>query len=215
MESHIVGGDPIDIELCPSAVLIYNLGSMCAGSILNSYSVLSAAHCFDHNSDVEEISVHVGSQHRRDEKATIHDVMRVVVHVDYNKATAFAADIAIVFLEYAITFGKKAKKYNGPLSEVGLMKTKLRYIPLSECSKLHGIPFSPDMFCLYGDAKHDSCKGDSGGGVIWKGFLVGIVSHGDGCAGKNKPSVYVSTYYYRGWIRKQVLYHVRYYCDHI
>lgn len=51
-----------------------------------------------------------GSQHRRDEKATIHDVMRVVVHVDYNKATAFAADIAIVFLEYAIAFGKKAKK---------------------------------------------------------------------------------------------------------
>lgn len=60
MEAHIVGGVPIDLELCPSAVLVYNLGSMCAGSILNSYTVLSAAHCFDHNSDVDEISVHVG-----------------------------------------------------------------------------------------------------------------------------------------------------------
>lgn len=60
MEAHIVGGDPIDIELCPSAVLIYNFGSMCAGSIINSYSILSAAHCFDHNSDVDEMSVHVG-----------------------------------------------------------------------------------------------------------------------------------------------------------
>lgn len=36
--------------------------------------------------------------------------MRIVVHVDYNKETAFAADISIVFLEYAIEFGKKAKK---------------------------------------------------------------------------------------------------------
>lgn len=60
MEAHIVGGDPIDLELCPSAVLIYNMGSMCSGSILNSYSILSAAHCFDHNSDVNDISVHVG-----------------------------------------------------------------------------------------------------------------------------------------------------------
>lgn len=60
MEAHIVGGVPIDLELCPSAVLIYNLGSMCAGSILNSYSIISAAHCFDHNTDVDEISVHVG-----------------------------------------------------------------------------------------------------------------------------------------------------------
>lgn len=60
MEAHVVGGNPIDIELCPSAVLIYNFGSMCAGSIINSYSILSAAHCFDHNSDVDEMSVHVG-----------------------------------------------------------------------------------------------------------------------------------------------------------
>lgn len=36
--------------------------------------------------------------------------MRIVVHVDYNKETAFAADIAIVFLEYAIAFGKRAQK---------------------------------------------------------------------------------------------------------
>lgn len=60
MEAHIVGGVPIDLELCPSAVLIYNLGSMCAGSILNSYTIISAAHCFEHNADVDEISVHVG-----------------------------------------------------------------------------------------------------------------------------------------------------------
>lgn len=36
--------------------------------------------------------------------------MRVVVHVDYNKVTAFAADIAIVFLEFPIQFGRRAQK---------------------------------------------------------------------------------------------------------
>lgn len=31
------------------------------------------------------------------------------------------------------------------------------------------IKLGPDMFCLHGDGKRDTCRGDSGGGVLWNG----------------------------------------------
>lgn len=43
-------------------------------------------------------------------------------------------------------------------------------------------------------------------------MLVGITSHGDGCAKKRKPSVYANVYHFRDWIRREVLYYVNMYC---
>lgn len=58
-------------------------------------------------------------------------------------------------------------QYGGPVSKEGLMMTHLRYVPAQECSDLHKLEITPDMFCLYGDGARDTCKGDSGGGVFW------------------------------------------------
>lgn len=35
-------------------------------------------------------------------------------------------------------------------------------------------------------------------------MIVGIVSHGDGCAKKDKPSVYSNVWYFRKWIDDQI-----------
>ncbi|KOB74739.1 Serine protease 1 [Operophtera brumata] len=170
MIGKIVGGRPVLMKHFPSMVQLYNLGNMCAGNILNSWTVLTAAHCFDYNQNVKEI------------------VIQVVLHHKYNETLNFACDIAMVFLSRSIRFTKNSKK--GILAtdatwmsrgeknftvtgwgwtKKGLMMTYLRFIPNDECGRLHDLTLTRDMFCLYGEGTRDTCKGDSGGGVLWHG----------------------------------------------
>lgn len=51
------------------------------------------------------------------------------------------------------------------------MMTHLQYVPKEECERLHNVKFKADMFCLYGDGIRDTCKGDSGAGVLWEGLV--------------------------------------------
>ncbi|KAI5634506.1 trypsin domain-containing protein [Phthorimaea operculella] len=227
---YIVGGVGVPIEKYPFAAIVFNYGGLCAGSILTSYAVLTAAHCFEINDDVYDMTIHVGGRHKYDSRSEVYYVQHLERHADYNKAMPFACDIAILFVETPFKFSPRVQKavvvntdrwmnkdstnftvtgwgmirFNGPISDMGLLMTTLRYIPRTECGRLHDMTFTEDMFCLYGDGKKDTCKGDSGGGVLWNGFLVGIVSHGDGCAGKNKPSVYSNVYYFRKWINDTI-----------
>lgn len=60
VEGKIVGGRPVSIEKFPSAVLVFNFGSLCGGTIVNSWTIISAAHCFTHNKDPNQITIHVG-----------------------------------------------------------------------------------------------------------------------------------------------------------
>lgn len=60
------------------------------------------------------------------------------------------------------------------------------------------------QFCALGKHNQDSCKGDSGGPVVWyddyRPRLVGLVSFGPGCGADDTPGVYVDLAHYRGWI---------------
>lgn len=60
MEPRIVRGAPVDIERYPWSVLVFNSGALCAGTILNVFTILSAAHCFIHNNKTVDVTVHVG-----------------------------------------------------------------------------------------------------------------------------------------------------------
>ncbi|XP_034840832.1 chymotrypsin-1-like [Maniola hyperantus] len=248
LEGKIVGGHPVKIESFPFSILFFNGGSICSGVILNSLSILTAAHCFQVNKNLEEMEIAIGSRYVHDYDAEIFEVLSIVIHEDYNKIMPFASDIALIFLKESIKFDEKKQravlvsnedwmkcdndedwkkckdkdnvvaagwgwtKYGGSLSELGLLQTTLRYVPRHECEKLHGTRLAEDMFCLYGDAARDTCRGDSGGGVLWNGSVIGIVSHGNGCAKKDKPSVYISVYYHRQWIERHIKNFIKNYC---
>lgn len=62
LEGRIVGGKPVKMESFPFAVKFFNRGAMCSGTILNSWSVLTAAHCFDHSKDISNMIIVVGKQ---------------------------------------------------------------------------------------------------------------------------------------------------------
>ncbi|CAK1602870.1 unnamed protein product [Parnassius mnemosyne] len=238
VEGKIVGGKPIAIEKLPFAVQFYNFGNMCSGVILNSWSVLTAAHCFDNNKNIFDMVIEAGYRYMFDYEADVYEVKDFVIHKNYSQAMRFACDIAIIFVNRQFTFGSKVKKallvthskwmkgtekkfvvngwgwikYGGPLSTKGLQKTYLRYVPKGDCEKMHDVNLTADMFCLYGDGVRDTCKGDSGGGVLWNGVVVGIVSHGDGCSRKNSPSIYSNVWYFKKWIRVQIIKFIRRFC---
>ncbi|KAL0895041.1 hypothetical protein ABMA27_013508 [Loxostege sticticalis] len=237
-EGKIVGGRPVSLRQFPSACLFFNLGAQCAGTILNSWTILTAAHCFDKNKDDHQMLIEVESRYLYDFYAKSHDVRKFVIHEDYNKAAKFACDIALIFLADKIQFSSKAKKgvivshnkwmkenekfiatgwgltsYSGEVSDKGLLMAELRYISSEDCGRMHKLNLTPDMFCLYGDGVKDTCKGDSGGGVIWNGMIVGITSHGAGCARINKPSVYANVWYFREWIKNHVQNYMDWYCE--
>lgn len=43
-------------------------------------------------------------------------------------------------------------------------------------------------------------------------MIAGIVSHGDGCSKKHKPSIYTNVLFFRNWIRSQVKNFVENFC---
>lgn len=50
----------------------------------------------------------------------------------------------------------------------------------------------------------DGCFGDSGGPLIYKGVVVGLVSFGYECGLKYYPGVYTKVSYYTDWIIKTI-----------
>ncbi|XP_063359026.1 chymotrypsin-1-like [Cydia amplana] len=222
----IAGGKPADLESYPWNVQFLNSGGMCAASILTQKTVLTAGHCFDFNKNIGDMSILAASRYIFDHHRQQHNVWDFRIHPDYNTSAIFSDDIAIIFIEDMFLFDrhvKPAKLVNtdrwmretgttftatgwgqtsedGELSLRGLMEAKLRFIPRKECLKEYeGVIFSHDMFCLYGNGTSDTCKGDSGGGILWNNMIVGIVSHGKGCL--KYPGVYSNVYYYTGWIK--------------
>lgn len=59
-EGLIVGGRPVDITAFPFAVMVFNRMNMCAGTILNRKLVMTAAHCFDFNKDIDDMRIQAG-----------------------------------------------------------------------------------------------------------------------------------------------------------
>lgn len=90
------------------------------------------------------------------------------------------------------------------LSE-SLMEVHVPFVSRSQCNSLYGRyassrwPITNAMVCA-GKRGKDSCLYDSGGPLIVRNSLAGIVSFGDVC-GNDKPGVYSSVpYLARNWI---------------
>lgn len=226
----IVGGETADIKQHPWQVALQlkvaGTTRLCGGSVIAAQWVLTAAHCFDNNA--REPRARAGSTNYAAPGPWLQ-AERTVVHEGY-VAETFENDIALVKLKSSsLTAGGRVIPRAAPsvtvptgqplevtgwgaIKEGGsgssmLMKATVPLVDTATCNAQDSYAgkVKDSMMCAGAkDGGIDSCQGDSGGPLVWRTsegpVLVGVVSHGEGCARKLKYGVYTRVGAYRDWI---------------
>ncbi|XP_016994197.2 trypsin-like [Drosophila takahashii] len=215
----IVNGVNTTIDKHPYQVSIQTIKSgshFCGGSLIDSITVVTAAHCMQSYA-ASEIQVRLGSTYRNSGGEVV-SVRAFKYHEGYN-STLMINDVAIIKLSTpvrqtslirAIELAKE-EPVSGEKAVVSgwgttcfLLCSSPNYLLEVEVELLHkrdcgsstynyGDSIGDTMVCAAGtDVKADACQGDSGGPLVSNGLLVGIVSWGNGCAWTGYPGVYAS-----------------------
>ncbi|XP_047033009.1 trypsin, alkaline C-like [Helicoverpa zea] len=204
----------------------------CAGVIVTNYHALSAAHCFPMGMDVNYWKVRVGSSYRSS-GGVIHNVRAIRVHENYEELEN-TNDIAIMAMVEPFIFNSNVRKasipihglefdYNFECTLVGwgelqlgglrsdkLELTKLVTVGQHDCTRKYETiskVIQNSMICAVrvNNGGSAGCKGDSGGPLIYNGFIVGIVSFGVSCQNPDFPGVYTKVSHYTDWMKRTVL----------
>jgi trypsin len=196
----------------------------CGGTLIHGDLVLSAAHCYDPNS--EQLSVFVGgvhSQHARE-----RTIAAAFVHPQFDPATE-SYDFVILKLNREIRGSIQPVVLNpgfmdpidgDPLTVIGfgvtdlaneatsknLLAAEVNYI--DDCAAKSnyepGLVQESIMFCAgVPSGAVDSCQGDSGGPILDANKRqVGVVSFGRGCADPMYPGIYSRVSAVSNWIEQ-------------
>ncbi|XP_026755313.1 trypsin-1-like [Galleria mellonella] len=204
---------------------------ICGAVIISNNAVLTAAHCTVFNElNPSALGVVVGTSHRISGGQT-YDVSKVIVHENYSSIT-LENDISIVVLARRILFSKSVNSvpiapsnitlpvdteaivsgfgtisYEGTSSTV-LLAAKVKIVNQQSCARAYAriASVTTGMLCASAqDPPRDACQGDSGGPLVANGYLVGIVSWGEGCADAMYPGVYTRVSEYNNWIQTKFI----------
>ncbi|XP_076249198.1 chymotrypsin-2-like [Calliopsis andreniformis] len=217
----------------PYQVALQDIGSglhFCGGSILSDYYVITAAHCVDGKSP-KNIKVIAGTVDLL-KKGSEHYAKEIYMHTKYNSSDSWVNDIALIKVD--TRFVKSALISFVPLPEPGeVVKAndpaivsgfgRLAYQG-ERTNLLHwvNITIANQDYCrevysqtknIYGThvcaydptAVRGHCKGDSGGPLMVRGKLAGLVSWSKNCADKVYPSVYTRVSSYLDWIKEHAI----------
>jgi len=202
----------------------------CGGTILDENTILTAAHCFWPEDNIDDYIV---------AGVTVIDyadeirVKKVINHPNYNSKTN-DNDIAILKLESPLTFNENVKpaclpdssftpgheqsafvsgwgdmEYDTSTETKTLQFVKVQLLSNCLSNHLNGI-ITSNMICAgYEDGGKDACSGDSGGPLVVSGtddsaIVVGVVSYGFECALADYPGVYAKVQNYLPWIKNNM-----------
>lgn len=231
-DEKIIGGIETTIERYPYQVsLRFRNQHNCGGSILNPTRVLTAAHCIQPAFSPSVFSIMVGSTVRTgDANQQLRTLSRYIIHPEY-VASRTINDIAVLHFVQPLTFGANVRPIRLPRQNAtvpygrsatvtgwGLtieddsssMATRLKYttVPLitnAQCNIPYRGRVTPDMVCAgLPEGGRDACQNDSGGPLVVRGVLVGVVSWGRGCGRPGFPGVYARVSHFTNWVRQNV-----------
>ncbi|WP_433462553.1 serine protease [Spirillospora sp. CA-128828] len=215
----VVGGTPARTAAYPwlAAVgspifFVRPSGQFCGGVLIKPDRLLTAGHCVSMFRSVPGVlTATFGRDDLTGRGGETVKVKSVRMHPKYRE-TSFEGETVGHHDLAVLTLARRVNRPAAPLgtpgsaragriagwgftSENDLLNTRLREaaVPLpgdAACERAYGDSFDPsDMLCA-GSEKADSCQFDSGGPLIARGRVVGLVSWGRGCGEPGYPGVY-------------------------
>ncbi|XP_037923883.1 vitellin-degrading protease-like [Hermetia illucens] len=222
----IIGGTPISIAEVPYMAQIVNYGAQyCGATIISNDAVVTAAHCLV--GLIERwTKIRVGTNHRN--SGTLLPIRKMVAHENFESVEK-GNDVALIWLQEPLTFTSLIQKIplvdpntivqpgqialvtgwgymmlNGYMPDQ-LMGVQVPIIDREECNADYEGIITEDMICAgYPEGQKDACSGDSGGPMVIKARLVGIVSFGYLCAQPGYPGVYTNVAHFANWVTMKV-----------
>lgn len=227
--SSIVGGKPVDLTQTDTSYIV-SIGDHCAGSIIGSKWILTAAHCeslfkdrmYVRNKSGKKIRLKVlkSHLHPKYKKGEFNDValLELKQEIDFVVTQLSSIEIADPDFESrgGLPEGLMTTVYGwGHTREDGGSSSVLREVDVPLVSRetanaknsYKGKIDNSMLVAGYKEGKKDSCQGDSGGPMVIKDetmgtlTLIGIVSFGDGCGRPNKYGIYTNVSYVAEWIQ--------------
>ncbi|KAI9293766.1 trypsin-like serine protease [Neoconidiobolus thromboides FSU 785] len=231
----IVGGTEVSPKFSYPWLVTLKLSTwiVCGGTLINSNTVITAAHCMIAENENWTVLVH---RHNitlpsAEENGAEYKVVNRTMHPKYiDSPTGF--DISIWKVEPSkkldidfsvLKFDTEGiyKKENQLLKVAGwgtiaksgayspvLLETKLPVFNFDKCKSIYKQLDSSEFCAGYVEGTKDTCQGDSGGPVFitakGKVTLVGIISRGEGCAKVGYPGVYTSIAEVRDFIDQNI-----------
>ncbi|XP_070507822.1 transmembrane protease serine 9-like [Chironomus tepperi] len=223
----IVGGEPTDISIIPHQVKLFitEAGGTygCGGSILNTNTILTAAHCTVGAIGPSGVKViagytqyNLGPQrdviaiynHQYDDVTKLNDIaiLKLAQHLIYSH---YIRPVNLPSREHALlpgtilTTSGWGKLSSGGSSPEILQSVHVPVVSNAACNAIYDVTIQNQHLCA-GEYGRDSCQGDSGGPLTQfvgesRALLVGVVSFGTGCGGDH-PGVYARVSYFLDWI---------------
>jgi trypsin len=215
--NRVVGGQPAAAGERPYQITLLRSGSLtCGGSLVNSQTVLTAAHCIDGSENNPGLfTVRAGSLNHNT-GGTVVNVRQIIKHASYS-SSRIDFDYAILLLATAISPGGNIAFVTiaaagssqpasgttvvvsgwgrvvggGALSPV-LLKASLAVMDQATCQSRWGLTntITAQMLCAW-DSTQSACNGDSGGPLTLNGEQTAVVSWGSSsCLHQTYPNVY-------------------------
>ncbi|XP_025957772.2 serine protease 55 [Dromaius novaehollandiae] len=228
----IIGGTDANAGDFPWQVSIQSKGRhFCGGTIISSWWILTAAHCFvkELPPDLTVVVGGIDLSHKLEKKK----LDSLILHENFD-SESMENDIALILLDSPIQLNEQKMPICLPFisdlhvwkdcwvagwgttlagisvaaSQV-LQKVEVKLISREQC--LEWIPQLADGMLCAGleEGGKDACQGDSGGPLVcthgntMKWFVIGIVSWGEGCGEKQSPGIYTAVYSYLDWIQME------------
>lgn len=200
----------------------------CGGALVAPDRVVTAAHCLTERTAIgsrervpDAVRVVAGRSDLRTKDGVEVRVVRIWRHPDYRDVVG-GDDVAVLTLAGSLPQPTVAMVDAGDTASYapGVEATVLgwgrtaEYAPPSPTLREVRVPVQDDRDCAravptyrqaamvcagYPQGGKDACEGDSGGPMIVRGTLVGVVSYGRGCARGGEPGIYTRLANYR-WL---------------